>query len=186
MSKRIKAPALKTRAEFDETVDRCVALQTKIDLLNARQARAQKRVLDAFAVKIEPLETEQKLLAAQAAKYADEHRDEILPTKAKSAQTTLGTFGYRTGNPATKTLSKWTWEKVVEALKLEKLTAYIVSKPEPAKAKILADGKDGILCNADGMPVALSKVGIKIDQGEVFYIEPKTEGTPTIKAEAAA
>lgn len=185
MSKRIKVTALSTRAEFDETVNRCVELQTQIDLLNARKARAQKRVLDAFAIKIEPLETEQKLLAGQAEKYADDHRDEILPKKLKSAQTTLGTFGYRTGNPTTKTLSKWTWDKVVEALKLEKLAAYIISKPEPAKAKILADGKDGILTNADGQPVALSKVGIKIDQGEVFYIEPKTDGTPTIKAEAA-
>jgi phage host-nuclease inhibitor protein Gam len=186
MSKRIKAPALKTRAEFDETVDRCVELQNKLDLLTARQARAQQRVLAAFALKMEPIETELKLRAAEAEKYADEHRAEIIPDKSKSAQTALGTFGYRTGNPTTKTLSKaWTWEKIIEALKASKLGAYLVNKPEVAKAKILADGKTGILTNAEGQPVALSAVGIKIDQGEVFYIEPKTDGTPTIKAEAA-
>lgn len=142
-------------------------------------------MIAAFAVKMTPLENELHLLVGQAEKYAEENRKELLPGKEKSASTGGGTFGFRTGNRTTKTLSKWTWEKVVEALRANKLTAYIVNKPEPSKVKILADAKDGILTNEAGEPVALSQVGIKIDQGEVFYIEPKTEGTPTIKAEAA-
>lgn len=41
MTKRIKAIALTTRDEFDATVSRCIELQTKLNLLSARSARAQ-------------------------------------------------------------------------------------------------------------------------------------------------
>lgn len=186
MSKRIKAPFLSSRAEFDDTVNRCVEIRTKLDLVEARKARAQQRINALFGAKSEPLETELKQLVTQAEKYADANREALLPTKAKSATTALGIFGYRTGNPTTKTVSKkWTWDTVVEALRANKLTAYIVPTFAPAKSKILSDHKDNILVNDDGKEIALASVGVVIDQSEVFYIEPKTEGTTSIKAEAA-
>lgn len=190
---RIKTPVLATRAAFDATVADCVRLQQEIDLLNARAAKATQRVVAAFATKRAPLETALKAQAGLAEKYADAHRDELLPIKdRKSADIGPATIGYRTGNPSTKTLAKtWTWEKVLAALKLHQLDAYIATKEDVAKAKILADRKPDeklgveVLTNAKGKPVALAVVGIRIDQAECFYIEPKATTTPTIKAEAA-
>jgi phage host-nuclease inhibitor protein Gam len=190
---RIKTPVLATREAFDATVADCVRLRQEIDLLNAREAKATQRVVAAFSLKREPLETALKAQASLAEKYADAHRDELLPVKdRKSADIGPATIGYRTGNPATKTLSKkWTWDAVLAALKLHELDAYIATKEDVAKAKILADRTADetlgveVLTNAKGKPVALAVVGIRIDQDECFYIEPKATTTATIKAEAA-
>lgn len=190
---RIKTPTLETRAEFDATVADCVRLRQEIDLLDAREAKATQRVVSAFAAKRTPLEMELKAKAALAEKYADNHRAELLTVKdRKSADIGPGVIGYRVGNPTTKTLGRaWTWEKVLAALKANKLDAYVATKEEVAKAKILADRKADaqlnveVLTNSEGKPVALSVVGVCIEQDEVFYIEPKTDTTPTIKAEAA-
>lgn len=190
---RIKTPVLETREEFDATVAKCVRLRQELDLLAVREAKATQRIVAAFAEKRTPLEMELKAQASLAEKYADDHRAELLPVKdRKSADVGPALIGYRTGNPTTKTLGKaWTWEKVLAALKLHKLGAYVATKEEVAKAKILADRKADeklrveVLINADGDPVALSTVGVRVDQDEVFYIEPKTDTTPTIKAEVA-
>jgi phage host-nuclease inhibitor protein Gam len=190
---RIKTPILESRDEFDATVADCVRLQQAIDLLNAREARAKQRVIDAFNARRTPLEDKLKAQSALAEKYADAHRAELLPSaERKSADIGPATIGYRNGNPKTKIIGKaWTEEKVIAALKAQKLTAYIATKEDIAKAKILADRKPSacvgvdVLTNSEGQIVALSVVGLVIAQDEVFYIEPKTDTTPTIKAEAA-
>lgn len=44
---------------------------------------------------------------------------------------------------------------------------------EVARAKVLADGKEGFLENEQGEEISLRVLGVKIEQDETFYIEPK-------------
>jgi len=184
MSKRIKAPALESREQFEAAVDAIARLQNRIDQMKARQTAAEQRIKTAYGVAMKPLLDELKGHATLAEKFAEENRSTLFAKDSKSDTTALAAYGFRTGNPFTATRSKWTWEKVIDALREHKLTAYLIPTFAVAKTKILADGKDGILKNDEGKPVALSEVGILIDQDETFFIEPKAEDARTIKAVA--
>ena len=89
-------------------------------------------------------------------------------TKKKSLEFTHGTLGFRTSNPALKTLKGHTWASVTTLLK-EFLPDYVRTVEEPAKDKLLADRE-----NEDVQPL-LDKVGILVVQSETFYVEPKKE-----------
>jgi len=98
--------------------------------------------------------------------FAMENRE--LFTKKKSIEMLHGVFGFRTGTPKLKTRKGFTWAAITTLLK-EFLPTYVRVSEEPAKDKLLAD-RD-IPEVADLLP----KVGIFIDQDEVFYVEPKKE-----------
>lgn len=98
--------------------------------------------------------------------FAIENRE--LFTKKKSMEMLHGVFGFRTGTPKLKTRKGFTWGAVTNLLK-EFLPAYVRTSEEPAKDKLLADRE--IPEVADYFP----KVGIMVDQDEVFFVEPKKE-----------
>jgi len=181
-STRIKAPTLQSRDDFDRTVTRVLRLQSEIDVLNAREKRALQRVKEAFAEKRKPLEAEVKTESALAKLWAMENRGALLPTNAKCADAGSARVGFREGNPFTDTLSRWTVEKVTDAMRAKGLTAYLIISYAVAKAKVLADGKGGTLTNAQGEKVPLREVGLVIDQDETFYIEPKPVAGGAVKA----
>jgi phage host-nuclease inhibitor protein Gam len=98
--------------------------------------------------------------------FAMENRE--LFVKKKSMEMLHGVFGFRTGTPKLKTRKGFTWGAVTNLLK-EFMPSYVRTSEEPAKDKLLAD-RD-IPEVADLFP----KVGILVDQDEVFFVEPKKE-----------
>ena len=102
--------------------------------------------------------------------FAMENRE--LFSKKKSIEMLHGVFGFRTGTPKLKTRKGFTWNAVTNLLK-EFLPAYVRVSEEPAKDKLLSDRE--IPEVADLFP----KVGILVDQDEVFYVEPKKEEVTT-------
>ncbi len=85
-----------------------------------------------------------------------------------------GTLGFRTGTPALKLLSRaWNWQKVLEACQFI-LPAFIRNKPEIDKEQIIAQ--------RDELREFLPKVGLKVDQGESFFVEPKLTEVETRQA----
>ncbi len=99
--------------------------------------------------------------------YAVENRDDLF-TKRKSMETTHGILGFRTGTPKLKTLKGFTWAAVLELLKRTK-PEYVRTSEEVAKDKLLADRE------SEEMPELMRTVGIKVDQDETFFVEPKKE-----------
>lgn len=86
----------------------------------------------------------------------------------KSMELAHGVFGFRTGTPKLKTLKGFTWNSVTNLLK-EFLPDYIRTVEEPAKDRLLCDRE------APEVNTLFTKVGIMVDQDEVFFVEPKKE-----------
>lgn len=81
--------------------------------------------------------------------------------------------GFRTGTPKLELLNrKWTWKKVLAAMQ-QLLPAFIRDKPEVDKEALLAQRDEEVL------QYALPKVGLKVVQGETFFVEPSLTETET-------
>jgi phage host-nuclease inhibitor protein Gam len=179
---RIKLPKLNDQAAFSVAVDEVARNAVQIDYLTAQCAKAVQAAQARFNPYIEALQKQQNALLAQAEKFAEAHREELLPGKTKSTDTPLATYGFRTGMPQLKTLSKWNFTQVLDALVAAglKMTAYVRTKKEIDKEAILAAAARGSLTTAD-----LSAFGLKVVQEESFYIEPKVDGPSQVTAAAA-
>jgi phage host-nuclease inhibitor protein Gam len=90
--------------------------------------------------------------------------------KLKSIEMIHGTIGWRVSPPTLKTLSGWTWQRVLDALKSLGHAPFIRTKEEVDKQAVLAQREN--LLDGD-----LRQFGCKIVQEESFFVEPKT--TPT-------
>lgn len=177
MTTRIKAPALKSPGEFADAINQCAVLQTeRRKIAAARDAKIQD-VQDRYAPEIEDLDRQIDQLASLAEKYAETHRDAVLPTKAKSQSTGLATYGFRLGQPTLVLLNrKWSWEAVAEAIKATFAGRYIRTKETIDKDSLKAELDEA----------QLAGVGCRIQQNDTFYIEPAVEGGEAIKVEGAA
>jgi len=130
---RVKSASL-TRNEFDQVINRIAELELQIRANTSVRDEAIQKIQNEFTPLETELQNQLKGYVAQAEKYAEEHREELFPNKAKSAQTSLAVFGFRLGNPTLALLNrKWTWEQVGKVLKTLGLTDLIQEKVEPRK-----------------------------------------------------
>jgi phage host-nuclease inhibitor protein Gam len=189
-SPRVKSTGLTNRLDFETTIDRIAYAQLELRQLQAERDAAVHAAQATHADLIAELETEIKAKAALCEKFADEHRADLLPGKAKSNETPLSRYGFRLGNRTVKTLSKWTWTKVLDALKEMGVKSCIRTVEEVDKEEILKGGNEltGDLTYRDGegdtVLINLADLGVKIVQAESFFIEPKVDGAEPVKAEA--
>lgn len=183
-SKRLKAAGLLTRDEFEIVIERVAVYTTRLRALEAERDQAIQAVQQAFALRIDSIESVIKADVSLCEKFAEAHRDELITGKAKSNGTSLARYGFRTGMPQLKLLSKWTWEKVIAALHGRGLgDKYIRTTEEPAKDIMLADLQaHGHL----GESTEPGQVGVRLYQAETFYIEPKVEGAEPVKCHSTS
>ena len=172
MPPRLKSTAtIETRLQFETTVDAICKLQLdREQLVNVRD-RLLAEIMEEHNPKIEAIgnEISAKLLLCE--KYATTHR-ETLFGKFKSAASSLGLFGFRTGNPTLVLLNrKWKWGDVISAIKSIGKSDLIRTKEEP--------NKDAIKLLDDA---TLASIGLRIAQDEAFFIEPKREDPDRITA----
>jgi phage host-nuclease inhibitor protein Gam len=99
--------------------------------------------------------------------FSIENRD-VLFSKRKSIEGSHGTYGFRTGTPALKTLKGFTWASVTKLLK-EFYPGYVRTAEEPMKDKLLADREN------EGAANMFEKIGICVKQDESFFIDLKKE-----------
>ena len=176
-SKRIKAESFRTRIDFEIAVDRISYAQIELRNTEVTRDEAVLQVQQAYGPAITELQDEIKTKVTLCEKYALEHRAELLPDekRAKSAETVLARYGFRTGMPVLKLLSKGTWEKVTDKLRaLGKMKFVRVSYETDKQALLTAQTTED-----------LSALGVKVVQGEAFYIEPKAEGAEAVKGGAS-
>ena len=172
MATRLKATdTIETRRQFDETVDEICRLQLdreeKVTVRDRRLAEIMGACNPALGRIGEDISAE--LLLCE--KYATTHRDTLFGI-LKSACSSLAMFGFRTGNPTLKLLNrKWKWNDVVASLKSSGRFDFVRTKEEPDKdaLKKLPDDE-------------LASIGLRIDQEETFFIEPKREAPERMTA----
>lgn len=110
---------------------------------------------------------EQKEEAMEKLMHFAQSKPELF-SKKKSLEMVHGTLGFRTGTPALKTIKGFTWASVTEMLK-EFLPSYVRKVEEADKAKLLSDREN------EEVNALFTKCGIKVEQTETFYLEPKKE-----------
>jgi phage host-nuclease inhibitor protein Gam len=192
-TKRMKPQPLQTAAEFFAVVDALVTLEAHKRKIEAERDIAKQKIETEFSARLAPVLAEIKGKLALAGDYADDHRSELLPDKkAKSFRRGLTSIGWRTGNRKVDTRSGVTVERAIELLKSVGLADFVRQKEEINKEKILDACKDdktitvGVGLKHE-ITVAIADAGLKITQGEGFYVEPASDAAETMKpAEAAA
>jgi phage host-nuclease inhibitor protein Gam len=98
--------------------------------------------------------------------------------KAKSIEFLAGRIGFRTGTPKLTLLSRaWSWDKVLAAIQKFGFQ-FVRTKEEVDKEAILAfAAAEADKARLDSK--VLAPIGVKITQGESFFVEPKlTEPVP--------
>jgi phage host-nuclease inhibitor protein Gam len=156
-----------TREQMEEAFGKFSMADAKIQGINAKMdaeiTKIRERNADALADWQEQKDAAFEVLQI----YALENRDDLF-TKKKSMETTHGILGFRTGTPKLKTLKGFTWAAALSLLKKCR-PEYVRISEEIAKDKLLADREN------EDMPELMREVGIKVDQDETFFVEPKKE-----------
>ncbi len=168
MTTRIKSISeIRSRAEFDQILENIVTMQLAKERTELRRDKKLLAIRAEYAVELNDLALVMETNVLRAEKYATAHRDELLPGKKKTAETSVTFFGFRTGNPTLVLLNrKWTWAKVITALKLyAEGRKFIIVKESPDKDAMK------LQLSADH----LAAVGTRIEQSETFFIDPKRD-----------
>lgn len=168
-AKRVKVttPVLKSRAEAETLLGelRAVTLQ-RIAAQLARE-KELKALDDLFRTEIDGCNAEIEVMAEQLRVWAEANPSEF--GERRSLELTHGMMGWRTGNPALKTISGFTWDRVLERVLGDTgLHRFVRTKQEVDKAAILSQRET---LGADG----LRAIGVKVVQDEPFFVEPKIE-----------
>ena len=172
MSARLKSTVtIDSRAQFEVTVDEICKHQLDREQLITLRDRLLAEIMEEHNPEIDKISQQISAKLVLCEKFATTHR-ETLFGKLKSAASALGLFGFRTGNPKLVLLNrKWKWDDVLQALRTTERTELIRTKQEPDKDALKKLG------DAD-----LASLGLRIDQDETFFIEPKREDPERMSA----
>lgn len=178
--KKSTAPAIESTEQLHATVDTIARLEVEIRGLVAARDKEVQEVLDRHDAVIEQKKKLLKSLTGLSNTYSTAHRVSVFG-KLKSAASALARFGFRNGNPTLKLLNKkHTWESVLGKLKEKEKTQFIRTKEDVDKEAI----QKAALPDSE-----LAELGLRIDQGETFFVESKADEakriTDSTEAEAA-
>jgi len=177
MSKsRIKAAAtvITSREEMERLVGQITQLKITEQTLTAEMNEKIAAVRGEYEADLGVVSKGITAKMALARDWAEANAGEF--GKAKSIAMTHGDVGWRIGNPSLKTLSGWTWARVLEKLQAGGVwLKYVRTTPEVDKQQLLADRNE----------IDLKDVGCRVVQEEAFFIEPRIE-TPETRVQEAA
>ncbi len=163
--KKLTIEPVRTREEMEAVVGEICALSIRQDELVAQRDAYLMEVRERYKASLAEIEPRIARLLERAESWAEAHPEEF--GKAKSIEMTHGVVGYRTGQPKLKTLAKWTWDRVLQALKDGPRNPYVRVREEVDKERLLAD--------RDALGPRLSEFGLRVMQDEVFYVQPHRE-----------
>lgn len=175
---KLKAPVVKSRAEMETLVGEIAELT----LTRNKQQTELDEAITALRTKYEEslgevnkaLDEKTEVARAWAEGNPSEFRG------LKSLEMVHGVVGWRTGNPTLKTLTGWTWDRVLEKMKaLSWGTNYVRVKEEVNKQALVGD-REMI------QPAAMREIGVRVVQEEVFFVEPRIEALDNRQTAEAA
>ena len=165
---KLSTEVLITRADAEMAMNELALAEN-----NKRKSVAER---DALVLKVQenfaPLISECEMFigrkSAELQAWAETHPDAFAKGR-KSLELAAGTLGFRTGTPKLCLLSRaWNWKKVTDALMVH-LPNFIRSVPEPDKESLLAQREE--------LAPMFPLIGIKVEQGESFFIDPNLTDT---------
>lgn len=175
--KKDVAPAIATMDQATTLVREIVEIEVQLRRIRNERDAAKIAIEERFESQLAPLVTQSKLKLAQAQEFFDA-RPELF-AKKKSVEFDTATVGYRTPTPSLKTLRGWTWKKVLEAFQEHSFFKAFVRE-------IFEVDKEAVLARRDQLhPHDLALVGVRVEQAETFYVDPKLEKFETQLKEAA-
>ena len=157
-----------TKEQMEEAFGKYAIADAKLKKIEATIDVKTTQVREQYAPEISQHTTDKDNAFDVMQAYALENRAELFSGKKKSIDSVHGTIGFRTGTPKLKTLKGFTWEAVANLLKVF-LPDYVRTTCEPDKNKLLADRDN------KEITASFPKVGVRVDQDETFYVEPKKE-----------
>jgi len=167
MAKRVKVeisvPTVTTLEEADVLLSEIAARKRSLDLIKA----SMNESIDTLKVKA-AAEGEELLREIEAREQAlvrfAEGNKETLFGKLKSRVLSFGEIGFRASTKAVLLNRKWSWERVLDALKETGALRFIRTKEEVDKEALRAL-----------KPEDLEAVGVKLQKDDGFYYELKEE-----------
>lgn len=167
MKKRIKItrPAIRSREEMESVVGEITLLKNNQKMATAKMDEEIHVVRERYEGNLAEIAKSLDEKMELARNWAEAHPAEF--GNAKSIDMVEGRVGWRTGNPALKPLSGWTWDRVLEKLKAlgGLYLTYVRTKEEVNKQAILSD--------RETMPEMPRLIGCRVVQEEEFFVEPK-------------
>lgn len=169
-----KSVGLTTDTEYTATLDAIADLTVKRDKAQARLDKAILTAREEHGSDIEDYNDQIASRLAMAESYALRNRSLLLSGDSKSAETGKARWGFRLGNPTLVLLSKrWTWRSVADKLRETGRDIYLkITDPKPDKDRLKAD-----LSDED-----LASLGMRIEQTESYWVEPKTDTAERINS----
>jgi phage host-nuclease inhibitor protein Gam len=146
-------------AEFAKQDAQLENVQSKMDL-------EITKIREKYQDKLDELNGEKAMAFDKLKAYAESNPEDF--GKKKSIDFTHGVLGFRTGTPTVKAEKGHTWKSVLQLIKAFK-PDYVRTKEEANKELILSDREK------EGSLELFKKIGVKIEQKETFYVEPKKE-----------
>lgn len=183
MKNRIKKSALPkavSREEAERLVGEITDLTIKRNALTADMDAAVTAARARYEVTLANTEARIDSLTEQVRDWALSNPEEF--GKKKSLEMTHGVIGFRTGMPKLKTLSGWTFARVLEALKgLSWGSGFTRVKEEV--------DKEGILSAFSSENISLGElreIGVRVDQEESFFVDPAVTETESRQVKEVA
>jgi phage host-nuclease inhibitor protein Gam len=166
------APAIQTRQQLDAVLENIAHLRGEHDELRRAQETEIADIRQRYRAPLAEIERYLDLETGWAESWACAHRDAF--TADRTLACAHATIGFRATPPRIERASRrWTWSRIATTLAdLAWGRRYLrVPVPEVDREALLAD-------LADLSPVELRNAGIKIVQGERFFITPHSEAEP--------
>ena len=168
MSKhRIKSvsTAPQTRLQMEELVGEIMDHKLREISLKARMDKELQATRERYQDDIEWVQGKLEAATTSAREWAEAHVEEF--GKARSLEMIHGVIGWRIGQPTLKTLSGWTWDRVLDGIRAAAdMMGFVRVKEEV--------NRQGILAAREQIGVdKLRLYGLRVTQSEEFYIEPR-------------
>jgi phage host-nuclease inhibitor protein Gam len=153
------------RAEMEDLVKFICEQEIFLDYLRNQMDVEMMEIRDRYENRITAAREEIKRMIELAEDWAIANPAEF--AAKKSIAMVHGLVGFRTGMPKLKTLKGWTWDRVLNVLKVA-FPEYVRTKDEVAKDLII-DQREVI------GEERMRRMGVAVVQTESFYVEPHKE-----------
>jgi phage host-nuclease inhibitor protein Gam len=159
-----EANAVKDWTDFDKGLREIALIDLELGRAVGERDHAKVEADTKYAKVAAPLSAKRVVLTEELERYYRAHRKEVEEDGKKSIDLVHGRAGIRKGNPTLALRKKWTWEKVVEAIKgrLPNWKQFITTKESVDKDAV----KKANLPEFD-----MELIGCRIKQDEEFFVE---------------
>lgn len=151
-------PSLESLDDVDATLARIAGFKRHIALVEASMNEEMDAIKLRAARECEPVRQDIAALEQAVLRYAEAHKADLF-TSRKSLALTFGVIGYRASTKL-KTLTKWTWERVLQTLRDRDMRGFIRVKEEVDKEALKGLAPDD-----------LATLGVKAVAEDVFFYE---------------